>query len=105
MVTLRSDSLTVKAGAESWTVEFVLAAWLTVNVWPATVSVPARASGELLAATEKLTIPLPLPLAPAVTVSHAAFLTAVQPQPAPAVTPTDPVPPPAPNDALCELIE
>ena len=38
------------------------AAWLTVNVWPATVSVPARGVGSVLAATENCTVPLPVPM-------------------------------------------
>jgi hypothetical protein len=62
------------------------AAWVTVTVWPATVSVPVRGEVAGFAAIEKFTAPFPLPLAPEVTVSHAALLVAVQVQPAAVVT-------------------
>ena len=55
------------------------AAWSTVNVRPAIVIVPLRAS-PALAATENETVPSPVPAAPPMTVIQAAFDTAVQPQ-------------------------
>jgi hypothetical protein len=61
-------------------------AWVTVKVWPATVSVPVRDDVEVLAATVNATEPLPLPDAPLVTVIHAALLLAVQAQPLVVVT-------------------
>ena len=67
------------------------AAWLTVNVWPATVSVPARGVGSVLAATENCTVPLPVPDAPAVIDSHGTLAVADHAQPAPVVTSTEPV--------------
>ena len=76
------------------------AAWLTVNVWPAIVSVPERGDVSVLAATENCTVPLPVPDAPAVTVSHETLATAVHAHPAVVVTSTDPVVLPAPTD--CE---
>jgi hypothetical protein len=75
------------------------AACVTVNVWPATVSVPVRAVVAVLAAALKETVPLPEPLAPLVTASQEALLTAVHAQPVPAVTFTVPVPPAAGTDA------
>jgi hypothetical protein len=71
------------------------AAWVTVNVWPATVSVADRVEVEVFAAAVKLTVPLPEPLDPAVTVTHPALLAAVHEQPAAAVTATLPEPPAA----------
>jgi len=64
---------------------------VTVNVWPAIVSVPVRDNAEVLAPTLYVTVPLPAPLAPAVTDSHPVFVVAVQLQPALAVTVTVPV--------------
>ena len=61
-------------------------AWVTVTVWPATVSVPVRGDVAVLAAMENATPPLPLPLAPDVMVIQEALLVAVQLQPAGAVT-------------------
>jgi hypothetical protein len=63
-------------------------AWVTVKVWPATVSVPVRDEVDVLAATVNATVPLPLPEAPLVTVIHAALLVAVQAQPLVVVTAT-----------------
>ena len=63
------------------------AAWVTVNVWPAMVSVPVRAA-PVLAATLNATVPGPLPLAPLVTVIQLALDVADQLQLAPALTPT-----------------
>ena len=67
------------------------AAWLTVKVIPATLSVPVRADVAVFAAAEKLTVPFPLPDVPAVTVSHDAPLVAVHAQPVTTLTLTDPV--------------
>ena len=73
------------------------AACVTVNVWPAMVSVPVRA-GPVFAATVKFTVPLPVPdVTPSV--SHAALLTAVHVHPAVVVTATGvPAPPPLAAD-------
>jgi hypothetical protein len=76
------------------------AAWFTVNVCPATVSVPERGDASVLAATENCTVPLSVPDAPAVTVSHETSATAVHAHSAVVVTFTDPVVLPAPTD--CE---
>ena len=73
--------------------EHVVAAWFTVTVWFATVSVPVRAAPVLTAALIA-TLPFPLPLAPAVIDSPDTLLVAVHAQPLPAVTVTGPVPPP-----------
>ncbi len=54
-----------------------LAAWLTVKVCPATVSVPVRAVLAVLAATAKVTVPLPVPAAPVATAIHDTLLRAV----------------------------
>ncbi len=75
------------------------AACVTVNVWPAMVSVAVRAD-PVLAAAVIVTVPDPLPLA-GLTVAQVELLEAVQPQPeALAVTPTLLLPPPtaAPHD-------
>jgi hypothetical protein len=79
------------------------AAWLTVNVWPATVSVPARDVGSVLAATENCTVPLPVPDAPAVTDSQETLAVADHVQLVPAVTSTEPVELDAPAD--CEVAD
>ena len=76
------------------------AAWLTVNVWPATVSVPARGVWSVLAATENCTVPLPVPDAPAVIDSHGTLAVADHAQPVSVVTSTEPVVLDAPTD--CE---
>ena len=60
--------------------------WVTVTVWPATVSVPVRWDVEVFAVALNVTVPLPLPLAPPLMVSHAALLVAVHVQPVAAVT-------------------
>ena len=75
------------------------AAWLTVKVIPATLSVPVRAEVAVFAAAEKLTVPFPLPGVPAVTVSHDAALVAVHAQPVATLTLTDPVDAAAPSAA------
>src|SRR6187551_1998962 len=81
------------------------AAWLTVNVWPAMVIVPVRAT-PVFAATVKLTDPVPTPAAPAVTVIHdGALLTAVHAHVPPAVTAIAvPAPPAAAIDWLVGAI-
>ena len=71
---------------------------MTVNVWPAIVSVPLRAA-PVLAVTLNSTDPLPLPIAPDVRLIHDALVAAVHPHPllvdtatglpAPAVAATD----------------
>ena len=77
------------------------AACVTVNVWPATVSVPLR--GDVLGLADALnaTLPLPLPVAPPVTVNHpVSLLTPVQAHPVDAVTFVEPVAVPAAIDWL-----
>jgi hypothetical protein len=71
------------------------AAWVTVNVEPAMVSVPVRLVVPVLAATLNVTGPDPEPEAPEVTVIHVALLAAVHRQPAATVTVLLPVPPAA----------
>ena len=61
-------------------------ACVTVNVWPAMVSVPVLGEVDVFAAIEKATVPFPEPLAPDVMVSQEALLVAVQAQPAVVVT-------------------
>jgi len=63
-------------------------ACVTVNVWPAIVTVPARSVVPGFAAMSSRTAPFPLPLAPDPTVIHDAFAVAVHEQPAPATTET-----------------
>jgi len=64
---------------------------VTVNVWPAIVSVPVRDTAEVFAPTPYVTVPSPVPFAPLVTDSHAVLVVAVHVHPALAVTATDPV--------------
>ena len=66
------------------------AACVTVNVWPAIVSVPLRSAPEF-AAIENATVPGPLPDPPDVTEIQLAFDVAVHAQPAAADTATLPV--------------
>lgn len=68
------------------------AAWLTVNVCPAIVTVPLRAA-PVVAATLSPTVPAPVPAPPAVTVIHGAFDADVQLHPSPADTDTEADPP------------
>ncbi len=76
------------------------AAWVTVKVRPAIVSVPARPA-PVFAATVKSTEPPPLPVAPDVIVNQGALLVAVQLQPADAETTICvPAPPAAPIDCV-----
>lgn len=44
----------------------VAAGWATTTVWPATVTEAERASGDPLASTASITVPLPLPVSPSV---------------------------------------
>jgi hypothetical protein len=53
------------------------AAWLTVTVWPATVSVPERGDVTVFSAIENDTVALPVPLAALVIVSQESFAAAV----------------------------
>jgi hypothetical protein len=72
---------------------------VTVRVWPATVTVPARLAVAVFAATFNVTVPPPLPLA-GLTVIHVAALVAVQVQPVAVVTVAEAVPPAATTDAV-----
>jgi hypothetical protein len=71
----------------------------TVNVCPATVTVPVRAV-DVLAVTLNVTVPLPFPLPPDITLIHGALVTAVHTQPLEVVTDVVVVPPAAAIDAL-----
>jgi hypothetical protein len=64
--------------------------WVTVNVWPATVSVPTRVLPLLFLDTSKVIVPLPVLAAPVLTVIHESFETDVHAQPAVVVTETGP---------------
>jgi hypothetical protein len=57
-----------------------------VNVWPAIVTVPVRATPVVFAATARTTVPLPVPEPPLVIVIHESFGVAVHAQAAPVVT-------------------
>ena len=61
---------------------------VTVNAWPAIVTVPVRCAVPVLAATATLTLPLPVPFAEPPTLSHTAVLVAVQAQVLDVVTAT-----------------
>ena len=74
--------------------------WVTVNAWPAIVSVPVLVDVVVLAAAWKLTVPPPDPLAPAVIVIQGTPLSEVHAQPAAVVTLAVPVPP-----VLATLVE
>jgi len=80
--------------------EHAAAAWFTVKVFPAMVTVTERVVVAVFAAALNPVDPEPLPLAPLVTVTHDPPLTEVQPQPAVVVTATEPVPPAAGTDWL-----
>src|SRR4051812_50171333 len=71
------------------------AAWVTVKVCPATVSVAERVDVEVFAAAVKLTVPLPEPLVPAGVATHPALRAPVPAPPAAPVSPTLPAPPAA----------
>ena len=73
----------------------VAAAWVTVNVTPAIVTVPVRELAVVLVATLRDTVPLPVPLAPDVTLIHDALLVADRAQPVVPVTVTLTPPPTA----------
>ena len=73
--------------------------WMTVTVWPATVSVPLRWAVDVLAVAPNATVPFPDPLAPLLIVSQAALLTAVQLQPVGALTAVEEEPAAGPNVA------
>ena len=62
------------------------AAWMTVTVEPATVSVDVREDVSVFASIVIATLPLPLPLAPDVMVSQEEVSVAVQPHPDVVVT-------------------
>jgi hypothetical protein len=57
--------------------EYVQAAWVTVNVWPPMAMVPVRVLLVVFAATLYATVPLPVPLAPPVMVIHESVVAAV----------------------------
>jgi hypothetical protein len=80
------------------------AAWLRVNVRPATVIVPLRA-GPACPETLNRTDPGPLPDVGGVNVIHGAWLVAFQAQPPAVVTRTSPEPPPTGRAALDGSIE
>ena len=88
---LVGDTLNMHAGA----------AWLTVTLFPAIVTVPDR-EPPMLAAAETVTVPDPVPELPLVTVRKLLLLAAVQLQSAPCVFVTVKVvvPPPAATLAL-----
>lgn len=76
-----------------------------MNVWPAIVSVPTRAS-PLFDATLNDTDPLPVPDAPLVTEIQSTADAAVHEHVAPVVTETvPPLPPSLPTDALVGEME
>ena len=81
----------------------MFAAWVTVNVLPATVSVPVRCNAVELGATVKFAVPLPVPLPPLVTVIHAKLLVATHEQFEVVVTVDEPFAPAATTD--CEVGE
>jgi hypothetical protein len=72
---------------------------MTVNVFPAMVTVPVRCEDTVLTATAMATDPEPVPLAPEVTVIHVALLVAVHAQPLVVVTEVVAGPPPAATEA------
>ena len=59
---------------------------VAVTVRPATVRVPVRSPGAVLAVALNVTVPLPVPLEPPLMLSHAALLVAVHPHPLAVVT-------------------
>jgi hypothetical protein len=71
---------------------------VTVNVWPATVTVPVRAAPVVLAAADTATVPLPVPELPLVIVIHGTFGIAVHVQAGPVVTIVEAAPPPTGTD-------
>jgi hypothetical protein len=69
------------------------AAWVTVNVRSAIVSVPVRAAAPEFTPTVNVTLPLPVPDAVRPSVIQESFDTAVQAHAGPVVTDTVPLPP------------
>jgi hypothetical protein len=67
--------------------------WVTVNVFPPTVTVPVLIDAPELTEAEKFTLPLPLPLLPPVMEIQLALLDAFQEHPLGAVTAMVPLPP------------
>src|SRR6478609_5623433 len=67
-------------GALAGEIEYVQggggAAWLSVNVWPASATVAVRCS-PVLASTFSVTVPVPVAVAPLPTPTHGSLLTAV----------------------------
>jgi hypothetical protein len=80
-------------------------ACVTVNVSPATVSVPLRWPVPVFGATVKATVPAPLPEAPLVMVIHAALLVPVHAQPVLATTDSEALSPAAGEFRLIGLSE
>jgi hypothetical protein len=79
-------------------VHWAVAVCVTVNIFPAIVSVPVRLRPERLDATINVTVPVPLP-GPGLSIAiHAVLLTASHAQVAPAVTVLLPEPPSEVND-------
>jgi hypothetical protein len=74
------------------------AAWLTVSVWFATVTVPVRDAVVGFEATTKVIEPFPSRAVPPVTDIQDTFAVASQAQPVGAVTVAPRVPPAAPTD-------
>lgn len=72
--------------------------WVTVNVFPPTVTVPVREEVLELIEAEKFTLPFPLPLLPERIEIQPAVLEAFQEHPLGAVTAIVPVPPLEPKD-------
>jgi len=73
-------------GSSSWNAAATEApAWVTVNVWPAMVTVPVL-DGPGLSGIAMSTPPLPVPLAPFGNVMNGEVVVAVHPQPLPVVT-------------------
>jgi hypothetical protein len=97
LVTVTGAAVPPDAGA-AWLVGSIVEthapAWMTVNVWPAIVAVPAR-DVPAFAAAITVTAPLPIPAFVSPTVSHDALLVAVQAQPSVVCTATEVLPPSA----------
>ena len=99
IVPLPPDCATVRASGLTVNVH-AAAASVTVNVFPAIVTVPDRVAVAVFAAAVNPTLPAPLPLAPLEIVTHDVAVVAVQPQPVVVVTVTVPLPPAAGSDWL-----
>ena len=80
-------------GVEELGPSALVAAWLTVNACPATVTVPVRGDDPVFVSTEYETVPAPLPEVPALMLIHDELVTAIQVQLVEAVTATVPAPP------------